>query len=223
MNVYFLVEGRRCERKLYPSWLSVEVPHLRRIDAPRDASENTYFLISGEGYPSILHNHLPNAMRDVEDVGVFDFLVIVLDADDVPAEERVQEALTAAQESGVTLTKATLEVVVQNRCIETWLLGNKRMFSRHPQDADLVRYSSYYNVQADDPELMPVYPGFNTHAQFHCEYLKCLFRERRLAYTKTRPGHAADKSFLEQLKRRVTESPGHLSTFSRFLALCRRF
>lgn len=49
MNVYFLVEGKRCERKLYPMWLTVVAPHLQRVESPSHATDNSFYLISGEG------------------------------------------------------------------------------------------------------------------------------------------------------------------------------
>ncbi len=49
MNIYFLVEGRQCERRLYPLWLSYAVPELVRVNNPAQATSNSYFLISGEG------------------------------------------------------------------------------------------------------------------------------------------------------------------------------
>ena len=32
MNLYFLVEGRRTERWVYPAWLGYLLPHFTRVD-----------------------------------------------------------------------------------------------------------------------------------------------------------------------------------------------
>ncbi len=216
MNVYFLVEGRRCERKLYPSWLSYAAPRLKRVYNPFHADTNSYYLISAEGYPSILRDHLPNAVRDIEKSKQFDLLVVVLDADELSVEERRNEA----RESAAGLVSARLAVVVQNRCIETWLLGNRKLIKRNPQCKTLRNYLNHYDAAPRDPERMPVCTGFNTHSQFHFDYLRLAFRERGLAYTKARPGEAGEQHYFEELKRRVVDSPGDLATFADFVRLC---
>ncbi|MFO7775220.1 MAG: DUF4276 family protein [Candidatus Hydrogenedentota bacterium] len=220
MNVYFLVEGKRCERKLYPAWLSVIAPHLSQVSNPKAVSHNNYYLISGEGYPSLLYTHLPNAIRDIQRIGNFDRLVVVLDADDDTVRDRIEHVKKAAANSGERLVSATLNVIVQNRCIETWLLGNRKIFKRNPQNLQLRNYIQHYDVQENDPEDMPLYDGFNSHGQFHFDYLRHVFRERNLSYTKTRPGHAAEAPYLRELRHRVTEFTGHLESFGEFLNLC---
>lgn len=62
MNLYFLVEGRRTEAKVYPKWLSHLLPHFSRVERFNEVDDKNYFLISGEGNPSILDVHLPNAI-----------------------------------------------------------------------------------------------------------------------------------------------------------------
>ncbi len=55
MKVYFLLEGRRTEPKIYSSWLSHLIPQLKRINSHNDKSEeNSYFLFSANGYPLII-------------------------------------------------------------------------------------------------------------------------------------------------------------------------
>ncbi len=223
MNVYFLVEGKRCERKLYPMWLSYVAPHLNPISKPADATENSYFLISGEGYPSIIDVHLPNAIRDVESIKKFDVLVVVLDANNRSIQERINQVTTAANKAEVLLQSAKLEVLVQNRCIETWLLGNRKIFVRQPQSTELRDYIQHYDVQQHDPEQMPKHADFNSHGQFHLAYLKGIFRERNLSYTKTRPGHAGTQTYFEQLAKRIENSPDHIQSFAYFLRLCESF
>lgn len=223
MNVYFLVEGKRCERKLYPMWLSLAAPHLTQVSNLAQVTENTYFLISGEGYPSILDIHLPNAIRDVESIKKFDVLVVVLDAEEHSIQDRIDQVVLAVTKSSKKLNSADFEIVVQNRCIETWLLGNRKIFVRQPQDSELRQYAAYYDVQKNDPEFMPYPSNFTNHAQFHLAYLKSIFRERGIAYTKTNPRYAGEKHFFDQLIKRVTDSPDHLKTFSQFLRLCESF
>lgn len=220
MNVYFLVEGRRCERKLYPAWLSAIAPHLQKVKSPRDASSNCYYLISGEGYPSILDVRLPAAICDIEETGRFDLLVVVVDSDEETVEAREKAVIAAAERSATRLTRAKLKVVVQHRCIETWLLGNRRIFVRNPEGQELRSYVGHYDTRQLDPELMPKLAGFVNHAQFHYQYLKAIFQERKTSYTKSHPGDAATRVYLEQLIGRIKDHPNHLASFSGFLGLC---
>jgi hypothetical protein len=217
MNAYFLVEGRRCERKLYPSWLYALAPHLTRVNKPQEATRHYYYLLSAEGYPSILRTHLANAIRDVEKAKVYNYLVVVLDAEETNVGERLREVATAVDDSSIKLNSAELRVIIQNRCIETWLLGNRRILTRQPESQELREYLAHYDVGARDPEKMSPPADFNTHAQFHSAYLRAVFRERNLSYSKSRPGHAGDQAYLEELMRRVSDCPTHLATLRDFL------
>lgn len=222
MNVYFLVEGRSSERKLYPQWLRYACPQLKRVNRPADAIENSYYLMSAEGHPSIIGQHLTNAIKDIESSKVFDQFVIVLDTDEFTVQERIDEVNRAVQNSEVKLQSARLEIIVQHRCIETWLLGNRRIFSRQPQSVELQQYITHYDVEQKDPELMPLMDGFNTHGQFHHEYIRKIFEERNTSYSKRYPRQAGDETYFEQLKNRV-ENTGHIQTFGQFLRLCESF
>ena len=65
MNIYFLVEGKRTEMKVYPKWLSHLVPNLKRVDAYQNVESNNYYIFSGNGFPSLLDNHLRNCIEDI--------------------------------------------------------------------------------------------------------------------------------------------------------------
>lgn len=223
MNLYFLVEGKRCERKIYPSWLSHLAPDYGRLVTPASAvmGQKAYYLISGEGYPSILHNHLPNAIRDVENNPVFAYLIVVIDADEQTVASREAEVHLALARSDCKLYSADLRVVVQNRCIETWLLGNRRIVPRQPQNQELSRYIRHFNVSELDPEDMPKLDGFNTHAQFHATYLRRIFEERNIHYTKKNPGVAKEAYYLDEMRARVDSCAAHLRSFQKLLRLCK--
>lgn len=47
----FWIEGKRTEKKVYPAWLSILTPHLKKVNIAGDVSDDNYYLISGEGYP----------------------------------------------------------------------------------------------------------------------------------------------------------------------------
>lgn len=220
MNLYFLVEGKRTEAKIYPAWLSYLVPELQRVKNPIDVNQRNYFLVSGGGYPSLLHNHIPNSVADINDIGKFDYFVVCLDVDETSVQERTEEVQDFLTRENVTLNNAQLILIVQNRCIETWLLGNRKLYVRRPQSHTLLEYTQYFNVSAKDPEVMGKY-HFAHHAGFHLAYLKAIFAERNIRYTKKKPAHALEQHYLNQLLARINDEPKHLPTFQHFVEFCK--
>lgn len=220
MNIYFLAEGRRTEARVYPAWLSYLIPELQRVSSPDEAKHKNYFFISAEGYPSIIHRHIPNSIADIKATGKYDYFVICLDADEVSVQERQDEIYQFLNTENIELGNTNLVLIIQNRCIETWFLGNRRVCPRHPQNLTLVGYTQYYNVSIRDPELMGKH-HFEQHSHFHLAYLKEIFAERSLSYSKRRPGHVLDEPYLNQLLSRIKDEPSHLTTFRYFVEFCR--
>ena len=186
MNLYFLVEGKQTERKVYPKWLSILSPQLTQITFAKDVTKNNFYLISGEGYPSLLH-HLKNAVEEVNEIGNYDFLIVCLDAEETSIEERKATIIDFLKRENLQLKQGKLIIIVQNPCFETWFLGNRKIFKRNPQSTVLQRLIQFYNVQTNDPELMSSRNKEQTKAQFHHDYLKEIFTERNITYTKKNP------------------------------------
>mgnify|MGYP006279240855 FL=1 len=93
MKLYIVVEGRRTEKKIYPAWLSILIPELTRVDWPDEATSKSYYLFNGNGFPSLLHNHLTNSIEEINELATFDYLVLVMDVDETSIEFRKQEVL----------------------------------------------------------------------------------------------------------------------------------
>ena len=220
MNLYFLVEGKQTERKVYPKWLSYLLPQFSRVDRFDAVTDKNYVLYIGDGYPSLLHKHLPNAVKDFNKTSAYSHLVVCLDAEETTVAERQAEVEKCIAKN--PLAHGTLEVIVQNRSMETWFLGNRRMLASNPQSSALAEYIRFLDVKSDDPEQMPVFSGFSNHAKFHFAYLRKMFAEKNLCYSKQNPGHVMDKTYLQQLLKRIDDQPQHLKTFQSFVAFCRR-
>lgn len=220
MNIYFLVEGKT-EAKIYPKWLEHLLPELTKVKFHHQVREKNYYLFNARGYPSIIKDHLPKAIEDVNNVGAYDYLVLCFDADEQSVEERVAEVNQHLTGGGLSLGKTKLSIIVQNRCIETWLLGNRKVYKRNPHDSVLVKYTKFYDVSLDDPELMGKYEGFSEHQQFHKAYFKVLCRERHMRYSESRPNDVLAKSYFEQLLARIDETT-HLGTFRHFIEFCQQ-
>ncbi len=218
MNLYFLVEGRRSESKVYPKWLEYFLPELKRVDNYDEVEDNNYYLISGGGYPSIYH-HLKNAMEEINSIPKYDYLILCLDADEATVEERSREVNNFIKKERLELLDTRFKIIVQNRCIETWFLGNRIVYPRQPDGQTFIGYSKFYNVSIDDPESMGVYMTFKSVSLFHYSYLKEMLAERNIKYTKNMPRAVTEPPYIEQLVARVGDTP-HLKSLKDFFDFC---
>ncbi|MCP4112255.1 MAG: hypothetical protein GY749_43150 [Desulfobacteraceae bacterium] len=218
MNIYFLVEGKT-EKKVYPAWLSYLVPNIQRVNFSDEVHENNYKIVNAGGqpfYPEIL-----NAVNEINSVGRYHYFAICLDAEENSVNEIREDIYQFMEHKQAELTNTQLILIIQNRCMETWFLGNQRIYSRNPQNPDLAEYTQFYDVSAQDPEMMGTYQGFNAHAQFHEAYLKALLAAKKISYSKKNPGHVLDQPYLDQLLSRISNKPEHLESFQYFINFCR--
>jgi hypothetical protein len=222
MNLYFLVEGTQSERKVYPAWLAHILPELQRVQSCDDVNEKNYYLISGEGYPSLIYDFIPRSIAEINSNGKYSYFVVCLDAEENTVAELTTEIDDFLTEQKLKLNNAELVLIFQNRCLESWLLGNRKIYSRNPQDKPLLDYTKYYDVSVDCPENMGRYQEFNTHAQFHGAYLRALFEAKNITYSKKRPGDVLKSFYLEQLLARIQVHPEQLTTFRQFIDFCHK-
>ncbi len=216
MNLYFLVEGKRTEKKLYPAWLEILAPALKRVESLADIDTCTYYIFSGNGYPS-LFNHFENAVKDYLVCGKFDRLVVCLDVDDSTPDARSEIVAATAKAAGLPETE--LSIIAQECCIETWFLGNRKAVSPTPNISELCKLLKYYNVRENDPEAMGFPPEFSARSVFHDHFFKLVSRDKGFRYTKTNPRHVTDETYLRELIAR-REDTKQMDSFGSFLALC---
>ncbi len=219
MNIYFLVEGKRTEVKVYPKWLSILVPALTCLEAndPNKITDNQYYLFNGGGYPNILDDMI-NAINDINNINKFTYFVVCLDADEFTVNERIDEIKKRIETEKLNIS-AELVIIVQNRCFETWFLGNTKVYTRNPQ-GDFLDYSKYYNVSKSDPELMGKINGFEGSISiFHEKYLEKMLLEKNMRYSKCNPYSVCEEAYLKQLISR-TENTNHLVSLKTFLMFC---
>lgn len=217
MNLYILVEGEETELQLYPKWLSHIIPELSQVHRFNIVTNNSYYILSGRGIPSI-YNHAVNAILDINAVDKYDYFIIALDSEELNPLERKNKVLEHIEKSGVALnTNCKLEIIIHNKCIETWFLGNQKVYKRNPEGEKFRTYSKYYNVEINDPELMLKLPEFSRTAHFHEAYLKAMLDEHGIRYRKARPKEVLKKHYLDELIRRINDTPNHLKSFSEFM------
>lgn len=224
MNLYFLVEGRSTEKKVYPKFIDHFIgTTLERVNQFDQVEENNYFLISGNGYPRILSDVLKNSIQDINSIAKYNYLVICIDADNNKFEERQEEVdkyLAKFKAENIELNDSCeIVLIVQNRCIETWFLGNEKIYKTNPQSSHLKTYQDHFNVKDYDPELMPVHNDFETYANFHFIYLREMLLERNVRYSKNYPRDVAEPHYLDELVKRCNNKR-HLKSFKKFYDFC---
>lgn len=227
MNLYFLVEGQS-ETVVYPQWLSYLLPYFRQVRHFKDVLQeeyrhrDNYCMFSGFGWPSVRNSFLINTIQDINEVGCYDYLVVCIDSDDKPVVERVAEIRDYLDAHKVRLKNGTqLKIIVQNRCLETWFLGNSAQCPKTVQDTVLKRWLAFYNVCEKDPERMADKPSDfrRSLSQFHFHYLRRMLGARRLVYNKHNLKVVARAEYLKYLIDRSYKK-SHLPSFRYFLDFC---
>lgn len=218
MNLYIILEGEQTEVILYPKWINYILPNYAQVYFEKDVANNNYYMFSARGIPSIYH-HTVNAIKNINQNPAFDVLIVCLDAEEIGQENRIKEIKDYINKSGVLLrTDCKIEIVVQNICIETWFLGNRKIVKKIPEGLLLKEFINHYNVVIEDPELMDKLERFRNKADFHYSYFREILKDHNLSYSKSRPNIVLDISFFNELEKRVVETK-HLASFKQFLTL----
>jgi hypothetical protein len=220
MNLYFIVEGKT-ERQVYTSWLGYLLPELQQVKNPSQAHTNSYYLISGGGYPS-LYQEVEAAVENINIIQKYNHLIICTDADEKSVEEMQQEIRDFFMENQLDLGDTQLQLIIQNRCIETWFLGNSTIYIPEPISQPLLDYTCYYNVSTYCPELMGKYEH-DFHAQFHKDYFKKLMaanKDNNKQYSEKTPRDPRKEDYLSELQSRAEKQANHLPTFQNFIEFC---
>jgi hypothetical protein len=244
MNFYFVFEGKT-EPIVYKKWLSVLLPELTEVDSFDAVNQNNYYYVSDMGVPSC-YRVAANAIQDINAFPKYNYLVLFTDADRFTVAEKKAEAdkqinLELQHKPFQTLPEnCQLEIIVQKVCIETWFLGNRKFFVRHPQNnPTLTQYIEYFDVSKSNPEDLAgefvqdeentkdIF-GYKTKALFHEGYLREIFKERSSAsnksfsYRKSKPMEVQEEYYLKQLIARIEANSDHLLSFQEFIKFCRK-
>ncbi len=161
-------------------------------------------------------NHLVDSIKDINDAGNFDYLVLAIDTDDVTAEEKECEINEFIHCNSIKLKNCELIIIPQTVCMETWFLGNKTIYSRNPKNKSCSKYAKHYDVSKNDPELMLMDKNHSgTNANYHFSYLKSMLSNKNIRYAKNRPREVGKPYYIENLKRRLMENPSSLKTLKK--------
>jgi hypothetical protein len=221
VNLYFLVEGRHTERRVYGAWVRHAFPSLRLV-RDLEVSGDTYFIFCGEGYPSYL-KRIPSSLADIRERPAIDHFFVCIDSEDQSYADKLAEVkqviADAERETRIRESHPRLgtHVIVQHCCIETWFLGHTKMLRRNPTSARLVEMKRFYDVSAGCPEQMRQPPGWLTRQSFHLAYLHEMLQEQGKTYSKTGPGVVLEPNYLEALRERCATT-GHLPSLQVLLS-----
>lgn len=219
MNLYIIVEGNKTELQVYPAWLKYLAPQLNRIEDAWNVGDNTYYMFSGGGIPSI-YNHIIHSIQDINAINSrgaakYNILMVCIDTEDddrQAIENRIRCDIASNQ---LKFNDFKIVVFEHKVCMETWFLGNQNIFKRNPQDEAYREYIQFYNVADYDPELMGTPNDEWTKAQFHYRYLKKMFNERHMKYSKKYTTEVEKQTYLEQLISRYKDTHD-ISSFGRW-------
>jgi len=232
VNLLFLVEGGKTEPKVYKAWLSYLFPEINFVERPEDMTTNSCRIIAGNGYPNMVsapkilggRSRLEQCLLDIKDYKNVDHFFICVDSEEDPYQARFDEIQSKLEDFktrlGVDKSQATeFHIIIQNCCFETWALGNADIPAQCSAKGNSDFFSvfqPYYDILANDPELMDCPSEYVTKARFHEKYLKQYLQEFGLFYKKERPKTIAEKEYFEALIKRCS-STNHLSSLKYLL------
>jgi hypothetical protein len=212
---YIIVVEGSVEKTVYKEWIKVANPRLEYRNSHFDLPQNSFAIIDGGGYP-----HYYQTIEDtIDDIGLgaeCDQLIIAVDSDELTVQEKFDEVKDVLRAKTVPVA---FQVIVQNACIETWALGNRRAISSNPHTKEFRQIYSYYDVRKNDPEKMVSEPGSGlTKSQFALKYLILALREKYdgVAYSKRNPLYLKNSKYFLQLKIRQ-QSTAHIHSFKAFI------
>lgn len=216
MNIYVVVEGEIATKKIYRSWIPLVNIKLTNVDYLENVIQDNFFILAGFGQPYILER-VDKAINDVNKLTKFDRLVIGLDSEEDTYEEKYRQV---KDHVGKTACRVEVRYIIQHFCLETWLLGNKSVIRKQPQDVELLQYKKIYDVRYLDPENLIAPDRLHLkRAHFAYKYLRAGIRDltnNRATYSKRNPGMAKTPGYYAELKKRHDED-NHIKSFGDFI------
>jgi hypothetical protein len=213
MNLFFVVEGKRAEKILYKNWIHYLHPELTFVPHISELTHNSFSVLSGKGQPHIL-DVVKRAFLDIASLGNIDYLFICLDSEDLSYIDKLKQVESFVNDECPVIS-CEIEILIQNHCIETWLMGNKRLNIGNTGDPELKRYKDFYNVNIYDPEDLEAIDQ-RSIGKFTERYFKLMLREKDISYSKQHVGQVGNKGYFIQLAKR-NRKDGHINSFGYFL------
>ena len=220
MNLYFLLEDEKSFLKVLPLWLKYMNFGCSRVADIQNVQENNYILQSGQGVTQLITKVLFDTIDTILlNPGKIDKLVVILDAEELDAEDRKERVNTQISEHYDTeVINFDIVVLVCNRCFEAWLLGCLGLYPKSKVDkaSDFYPYYSNYNIEEYDPEeMIPPEDNKDTIAKYHFHYLHELLRFKKIRYSQNKTRNIATESYFNGIVERI-DVTDHLKSFKNF-------
>jgi len=221
MNIYVVTEGPS-EKKVFKSWIRQVNPSISPVETIDKVKNNNFYIVSGGGYPQYL-DVIDAAIFDVISIyenatPLFNRLVICADSEDYTFKEKLQEIKNHVHRNlAGKKTKIDIKIIIQHYCFESWCLANPKIVTRNIKIPELSTFLKHFNVKDSDPEKMPSFSTRSLNrAQFSEEYLRLLFQNKNITYSKGNPRYVQEPTYFEQLKKRY-DTTNHIQSFGEFL------
>lgn len=215
MNIVVVTEDSKGGKQIYEKWIAFVNSNLSLVSSIDEIIDDNYTVIAGFGSPYYFEI-IKGAIADINEVNNVDRLVIAVDSEDFTREEKLDEITRILD--GIECS-AEIIVIIQHFCIEAWLLGNRKVYSRSPSTERYQKYHRHFDLTINDPEEMPgCISGDIPRAKLAEAYLRAIFNEKyhNLTYTKSNATAVTNKAYFSQVRKR-TEDTGHIDSFNLFL------
>ena len=127
MNIAVVTEGKG-DKYLYKSWIPYVNPSITYVNRIEDITNNNFSIVESFGNPYYFRS-IDRTIDDVNDHGNIDRLVISVDSEEMSLQDKQSEISRYLANKSCS---ASIFVIVQHFCIETWALGNKRACPANP-------------------------------------------------------------------------------------------
>lgn len=210
MNILFLVEGKKSEKKIYQRWLPLMLNQPTYVGSIQEIDNDNFTIISGNGYPGYF-KIIYNAFNDIDTFNyIIDQIFICVDSEEKDYNEKYNEIRNYV-ENECPHIYSNVNIIIQHHCIETWLMGNKDIDISHTTNLELINYRNHYNVNQLDPELLYT-PHGELIARYSLKYLKLMLSEFDIVYTKNKVNGVTTRDYFDKLVERFNID-GHIPSF----------
>ncbi len=218
MNLYFLLEDSKSFFLVLPKWLRFILPQFSQVDAFEnfDNSNKKFMIHSGFGYPSVKNYFEQSLCTIVENNVPINYFIVCWDTDAKISNDIELDKSDFKRIFSKYPARCQLKLLVINRCFETWLLGNRRVYFSGCENETFLSFARFYNVGKSDPEEMKA-PTENI-SNYHYRYFQTMLRNSYLQknYSKGHPLAVSTEDYYGELCSRINET-NDLNSFRAFI------
>ncbi len=212
--MYYIVCEGKSEKYIYKKWFTYLSSNLKYNDDLPTLSKNDFYLISGGGYPNYF-DIINNAIDDIMDYGNKAKLICIVDSENMAFSDKENEIKKVIKDKNFQ----NYSIVIQDFCIETWGLANNKLFKQNPTNVNLLNKIKHFDVSSNDPENLTPESGYlGNKAQYAYDYLRDIFNERCLTYSKNhKQNELGKKHYYGEILKRY-KNTNHIKSFDSFLS-----